>query len=204
MTVLFVYMFTFTVGVASSKTHGLQQTWLINLRNTCGEKYETDADGNLIANSNGMYAGTVVEFASIFGIYGMFIGQLLFRVRGFGRLEASAFTSQRGFVHQIIYMGFMYVIFMSPEWMSELISNDVSHFVEAVFVIGIPSFLTCLVITFFLPVVSSNVAQYPVVMTDLPNMSNLLPEPMKKIGELQLERSMFIKSSSTNGLLGKY
>lgn len=91
--VTIAYSLMIIIGLVSQATHTMKQEWLINLRDTCGKVYETDENGLLIPNNDGMYTGTLVYFASIFGYYGLFIGQVLFRVRGYGKLFHDAYTS---------------------------------------------------------------------------------------------------------------
>ena len=39
-----------------------------------------------MANLNGMYIGSVAEYARILGYFGLYVGQVIFRYRGSGRL----------------------------------------------------------------------------------------------------------------------
>jgi hypothetical protein len=62
------------VGFTMASIVTLDQKWLINLRDTCGEKYEVSKDGLLLANSSGMYTGSVAGFSRIFGYFGLYVG----------------------------------------------------------------------------------------------------------------------------------
>ena len=64
----------------------IDQTWLINQQNICGEKYEVDANGDLIPNTSGMYIGSIVDYSLVTVILGLYIGQVAFRYFGAGRL----------------------------------------------------------------------------------------------------------------------
>ena len=113
------YLTTLTIGLVSSQTHTLQQEWLINLRDVCGKKYDTDADGNLVANSDGMYYGTITDYAQIFGLLGLILGQIAFRASGFGKLLSDAHTSKPGFTHQILMAATMIFLYMMPGWIAK-------------------------------------------------------------------------------------
>jgi hypothetical protein len=107
------------VGFIMASIGTLEQKWLINLRDTCGEEYDVDENGLLLANSSGMYIGTVAKFASVFGLFGLYVGQVLFRYKGFGRLDKEAFTSKKGLLHQVIYTLLIACIYQSPAWLRD-------------------------------------------------------------------------------------
>lgn len=107
------------VGFIMASIGTLEQKWLINLRDTCGEEYDVDENGLLLANSSGMYIGTVAKFASVFGLFGLYVGQVLFRYNGFGRLDKEAFTSKKGLLHQVIYTLLIACIYQSPAWLRD-------------------------------------------------------------------------------------
>jgi len=52
----------------------LDQKWLINLRDTCGEEYQVNEDGLLVANFSDMYISSAAGYASIFGYLGLYVG----------------------------------------------------------------------------------------------------------------------------------
>jgi len=62
------------VGFIMASIGTLEQKWLINLRDICGEEYDVDENGLLEVNSSGMYIGTVSKFASVFGLFGLYVG----------------------------------------------------------------------------------------------------------------------------------
>ena len=84
---------TCAVGFIMSASGKLQQEWLVNLRDACGEEFEVDEQtGLLLENANGMYKGTIVEYIAACGILGLYIGEVLFRFSG-KRLGFDAYTS---------------------------------------------------------------------------------------------------------------
>ena len=86
---------TCIIGAIMSTTGSIKQEWLVNLSTVCGESYSVDENtGLLIPNINGMYYGTMVTYTNIFGILGLYIGQVLFRLDGY-RLGFDAYTSKR-------------------------------------------------------------------------------------------------------------
>ena len=67
-------LITCIVGAVKAAQSELKQEWLMNLRDTCGEEFETDENGLLLANENGMYKGTVQYYFSNAGLLGLYIG----------------------------------------------------------------------------------------------------------------------------------
>ena len=198
-----VFVSTYFIGLVSSKTNILQQQWLINQRDTCGQKYEVDAEGNLLVNANGMYNGTVVKLASVFGLLGLFIGQVLFRNLGYGRLESDAYTSKQGLIHQAVFAGLIYVIYMTPEWLQVMFSDDMNYLVKAIFVVAIPQFIACFILNYVVPVLTSKLLKYPEALVEFAT-----PEPtMSSLDDLEIQKSTksvaIPKSVSCNTLLGK-
>ena len=55
-------------------TSVLEQSWLINLQNVCGEKFEVDANGDLMTPSDGMYIDSIVYYMPVTAILGLYIG----------------------------------------------------------------------------------------------------------------------------------
>ena len=55
-------------------TSALEQTWLINLQNVCGEKFEVDANGDLMTPSYGMYLDSIKYYTPVTAILGLYIG----------------------------------------------------------------------------------------------------------------------------------
>ena len=84
---------TFAVGFTMNSAATLKQEWLVNLRDTCGEVYEQDEDGNLIANQSGLYVGSMISFVNVMLILGLYIGQVMFRLSA-GRLCFDSYASK--------------------------------------------------------------------------------------------------------------
>ena len=203
--VMAVYSLYLIVGFICQATHQLQQTWLINLRDTCGEHYEVDADGNLIANSSGMYTGTMVDAASVFGIYGLFLGQILFRSKGYGKLYSDAYTSKAGVAHQAVFMAILFVLVKVPYWVRDMVSEDIPQVTMALFVVALPTFIVYLVATLYLPALGAKLASYPEVFMD--EEEDESSKAVKAGDDAQKqERSfsgLFSKSMSQTSLIGK-
>ena len=157
------------LGVASSisyRTNEFKQLWLINLRDACGMVFEEDEDGTLLYDPKSIYTSTVVKYATVFGLVGLFAGQLLFRTCGFGKLYADAFTSKT-IVHQILYGGALYLLNLLPEAIKDLMANDLTPVNKAIFKMALPKFVVFFMISFLLPVVTMAIAQYPEAIPDL-------------------------------------
>lgn len=155
-------LITLTVALAMNKTHGLQQEWLMNLQKTCEQEYDVDEQGNLVANSNGMYKGTMMEYASTSGFIGLYIGQVLFRYSGAGQLKADSFTSKDGLVHQLVYAGILICLWMAPTWLIEVAKlDDTAMWIQSIFLIALPQLVMGFVMTYNLPLASNKLLNYP-------------------------------------------
>jgi len=82
----------------SYETNQFNQLWLTNLRDSCGLTFEVDENGLILYDPKSIYVYTVVKYASVLSLYGLFLGQLLFRYTGCGKLDADAF-SQNTIIH---------------------------------------------------------------------------------------------------------
>ena len=101
--VMLPILITVLVGITMNATKGLKQEWLINLRDTCGENFDVDSNGELIANANGMYMGTIMQYSSVCGFLGLYLGQVMFRYTGAGRLSIESYTAKKGIFHQLFF-----------------------------------------------------------------------------------------------------
>mmetsp|Transcript_29348 Transcript_29348/g.36449 ORF Transcript_29348/g.36449 Transcript_29348/m.36449 type:complete len:209 (+) Transcript_29348:561-1187(+) len=108
---------TCVVGAAMATQGILKQEWLVNLRDTCRQEFETDEEGLLVANSNGMYYGSMATYTSCLGLLGLYLGQVYFRYRGVGRLGLTAYTSKSGIHHQALMSVVICVLYYVPTWM---------------------------------------------------------------------------------------
>jgi len=129
-------------------------------------KYIVDENGLLDDDSRGAYMYTVAEFGSIFGYLGLYVGQVLFRYRGWGRLGIEAFTSKPGLLHQVIYALLIYCIFQTPVWLCERYKKGMSLLVEAIFARAIFTFITGFLISYSLPRLTTSIASYPVTTAE--------------------------------------
>ena len=173
------YLFIFINGIISSRLHTLEQTWLINLRDTCGFEYETDENGLLIANSKGMYTGTVVTSAEIFGIFGLFVGQILFRTKGYGKLLHDAYTSGSRYFYQLVYCAIIVLLAKLPLWFYEVFSENTGDVVDAIFIIALPRFIIFSIMSLYLPALSARLFMYPQVLRT-PEIDYMLTEEKMK------------------------
>ena len=164
---------TCAVGTIMRSFNKLEQEWLINLRDTCGEVYETDENGLLIANENGMYVGYMTGYFSNAGFLGLYIGQIAFRAYNNGRLEHDAFTSKPGLKHQLIFSAVVIVLFMVPRWLTKLLDNDdVNMWVYGIFALAAPQIIFNFVITYTLPKLSVRLTNYPETLPEVTESSD--------------------------------
>ena len=105
-TLIFLSLFTTAVIVAylSAYQATIEQAWLVNLTNTCGKHFETDADGNFIVSDkfSQFFDYAIPHAATLAGPLGLYLGSLTFRVKGFGRLDKNAFSSRTG-LERVVY-----------------------------------------------------------------------------------------------------
>ena len=102
--VISMFLTAVAVSYLSAIPATIEQTWLINLTNTCGEKFDTDSDGNFVVldKFSRFFKSVIPDAAAFFGPLGLFIGQVSFRYKGYGRLGKNAYTSRTG-LEQILY-----------------------------------------------------------------------------------------------------
>ena len=101
----FLFTFQTTVAYLSSLTLNVDPAWLVNLTNTCGEIYEKDVYGNYIVTDKfaQFFADSIPFIAgNLTTVLGLYIGQLVFRYKGLGRLGPDAFSSESP-IKQTIY-----------------------------------------------------------------------------------------------------
>lgn len=90
-------LFLSTVFLAYfSSTSVIEQAYLRNLKETCGMSFET-AEGNLITNRERLFLDTIFQDTVYFGIFGLYLGQLLFRYKQQLRLNHDAFCYESFF-----------------------------------------------------------------------------------------------------------
>lgn len=102
----------------------IKQEWLVNLKNTCGEKYDVNEQGELVANENGMYKGYVAEYACVVGLLGLYLGQVMFRFTGSGRLSHDSYSKNATTLLQLIFSGINVCLYKLPVWLSEIFDTD--------------------------------------------------------------------------------
>ena len=97
---------------------------------------------------------------------GLYIGQVLFRSCGFGRLGPNAYIDKT-VVHQIVFSAFVYLLYYIPTWLRDPLSgDDASFWVIAIFAMFLPQTIFNFCITFVAPVLTSKIAQYPITFSE--------------------------------------
>ena len=74
--VISLFVTAVAVSYLSALPATIEQTWMINLSNTCGTKFETDSDGNFIVlNKFAKFFDSVIPAtAAFFGPLGLYLG----------------------------------------------------------------------------------------------------------------------------------
>ena len=140
---------TCIVGLVMNASGKLQQEWLINIRDACGEKFDVDeTTGLLVANTNGMYLGTITDYVSACGILGLYIGEVLFRFSG-NRTGLESYST-KGFCFQLITAVTFCGLYQIPIWVQHEFEVG-SLWAQAIFVIALPHLLIGLTLTYLLP-----------------------------------------------------
>ena len=180
---------TCVVGVIMNSQGKLQQNWLVNLQNTCGEVYDVDEEGYLVANSSGMYYGSMADYTSCMGLLGLYLGQIAFRYFGAGRLDFSAYTSKSGLWHQIIACILICVLYTAPQWLDQAVSSDnLSVWVWTIFVFALPRFIVGFLLTYNLPKLFSKIASYPQTLPELNKADEAFdPEKGRQVRTFQIK-----------------
>lgn len=120
-----------------------------------------------MANESGMYAGTVVETFSLFGVTGLYVGQVLFRYTLGGRLCPEAFTSTKTIIPQVLLGLVCALLYNAPYKIgSKLMGESVPLWAQAVFIEAIPRFLVGIIITYALPKLLSRLTSYPCTLRE--------------------------------------
>ena len=50
-----------------------------------------------------MYVGTIMSYANTSGFLGLYLGQVMFRYTGAGRLSIDSYTAKKGIYHQLAF-----------------------------------------------------------------------------------------------------
>ena len=129
---------------------------------------------------------TVAEFGSIFGYLGLYVGQVLFRYRGWGRLGVEAFTSKSGPWHQLFYALLIGCIFQTPVWLQEKYKRSMSLWAQAIFLRAIFTFIVGFLITYSLPRLTTSIANYPVITAEALETDQESYNPEKKSDAKQI------------------
>ena len=116
---LVAVLFTFQVIVAyvGAMFLRIDPTWLKNLANTCGEKFQTDEDGNYIVEDKfaTFFAQGIPSVANhLCSVLGLYLGLIAYRYKGNGRLGPNAFESDSP-LKQIVYAISMMLLTQAPE-----------------------------------------------------------------------------------------
>ena len=169
-TIIVVTLFVTAVAVSylSALPATIEQTWMINLSNTCGTKFETDSDGNFVVlDKFAQFFGSVIPAtAAFFGPLGLYLGQLTFRYKGYGRLGKNAYSSRTG-LEQIVYMLCIWALVSVPHRLNNLTYTTLlPMWTEVICMIAVPQFIFHFLITFLLPILTRFVMDYPFAKQD--------------------------------------
>jgi len=154
--------------VNANRAH-IEQNWLVNLTNTCGKTYETDASGKYIIPDmfSEFFKDAIPPTAALAGPLGLYLGMLAFRYNGQGRLGKDSFSSRTG-LEQIIYAVCIYMIMAAPEKVNTALFKDQTMSVWGFAILheAIPQFIAQFSLTFLLPLLTTTVISYPNVKQD--------------------------------------
>ena len=106
--------------------------------------------------------------AALAGPLGLYLGMLVFRYNGQGRLTKDAFSSSTGLA-QIIYAMCIYAIMALPAKVNATLYEDsysMSVWGFAILHEAIPQFIAQFSLTFLLPLLTTTVISYPHVKQD--------------------------------------
>ena len=95
------------------------------------------------------------------GLLGLYIGQVVFRASGFGRLGPNAYIDKYVF-RQILFSPLAFFFYYVPTWFFEdLIWFDLQWWAVAIFLQAIPQMICCFFISFVAPALTVKFFKYP-------------------------------------------
>ncbi len=108
---------------------------------------------------NGMYKGTVIMYFYTAGFLGLYLGQVVFRARGLGRLTPDAYTSKAGVMHQLASAVVAVGLNAMPPLILALFNlKSLNLWVVAVFFCATVAIVCNFTITYFVPKLSKKLA----------------------------------------------
>ena len=106
-------------------TFTMKQEWLVNLQNTCGYKYDVNEAGELVTSSSNAYLSTMSKLALVCGILGLYIGQVMFRFSGSGRLTHDSYNSNGSILLQLFFSALNVCLFYCADMLAFFFEKDI-------------------------------------------------------------------------------
>ena len=142
----------------------------MNIEEKCGENLDRDADGQLVPKSKTFFQIIHLTVQSVQLVCGFYIGQLIFRTSGQGKLGHEAYSSRgcNKIVGQVAFVLLTFGIWtLSGRNLEyQLSKDDLSEWKNYLYINIIPSFLVAFSISYLLPAVSNKVTGYPTTEPD--------------------------------------
>ena len=136
----------------------------------------------------------MATYSSCMGLLGLYIGQVVFRYSGSGRLDFTAYTSKPGLKHQIIAAALICVLYMVPYWLSCAFGENLQLWAWAIFLVALPRLIMGIILSLFLPRISMKIANYPEVLPEVTETTDAYdPEKGKELRTFQIKGKFSIK-----------
>ena len=134
-----------------------------------------------MANTNGMYFGSMIDYSYVSAILGLYIGQVAFRYFGAGRLTTESYTAKGTFVYQMVFTCINIGLYLLPYYMNKALDTEkIPDWAEAVFMLAIPYLVFGFIMHYSLPRLTSRLVAYPATLAEEP-VNEKLADPENQI-----------------------
>ena len=120
-----------------------------------------------------MFLGTIATNSNVLFVMGLYLGQVMFRYSGAGRLDADSYSTNARLVLKLIFGLILVLLYEIPNRVESLFnSSDISLWANAIFVIAIPYLMVGFMISYSLPKLTSRACKYPQTLPEVTDSDN--------------------------------
>ena len=113
------------------------------------------------------------KLALSFGLLGLYIGQVMFRLSGSGRLTYDSYNSEGSILLQLFFSALHVGLFKIADKIAYVVGKDIlSLWVDTIFLRALPLLLVGYLLAYRIPSLTSRTCNYPKILSEVTETDN--------------------------------
>ena len=148
--ILFAIMSIYMYILAAKVT--MEQSWLVNLHETCEYEFEVDSEGNFVPDMHFFFIQHISVYTFYFSILGFYLGQLYLSYKGRDIPEPYACDSCSDFFRRALISILTLILAAIPLLVEGKLEDKFPLWIVLICFSAIPQFVFCFVVMYWLTV----------------------------------------------------